>query len=257
MYGSTPTGWSQSYAYYITHEKPNGEKVHIPCGRVDNQILPWLKSIAVDPKLIPAIRGIYETEIKQVSENDKQTRVSELNRQRSQLKEEEAKLGRLFITGKMSEEAYNQLRREWQEKLRHLELTIAELEREATFHLDDLDAALALMAKVADLYPRLEKKQQGILLQILAKQIIVDPQGAIIEHELNSPFVYLRSLTQSLSTPGNGDGSSEHVRSGALISQKPPTHDIEGFLSMLRFDSREKVHALGHYVDPEANTTAI
>ena len=52
----------------------------------------------------------------------------------------------------MSEETYNQLRREWQEKLRHLELTLAELEREVSFHLDDLDAAMALMAKVADLY---------------------------------------------------------------------------------------------------------
>lgn len=143
-----------------------------------------------------------------------ETRVSELNRQSSQLKEEEAKLGRLFITGKMSEEAYNQLRREWQEKVRHLELTIAELEREVTFHLDDLDAAPALMAKMAELYPRLEMKQQGTLLQILAKRIIVDPQGAIIEHELNSPFVYLRSLAGNLSPPDIGDGSSEHVRSG-------------------------------------------
>jgi hypothetical protein len=127
-------------------------------------------------------------------------------------------LGRLFITGKMSEETYNQLRREWQEKLRHLELTLAELEREVSFHLDDLDAAMALMAKVADLYPRLEKKKQGILLQILAKQIIVDPHGKIVEHELNSPFVYLRSLVQNLSTPQSGEGSLEHVRSGVLFT---------------------------------------
>jgi hypothetical protein len=70
------------------------------------------------------------------------------------------------------------------------------------------------MAKVAALYPRLEKQQQGILLQILAKQIIVDPHGKIVEHELNSPFVYLRSLVQNLFTPRNGEGSSEHVRSG-------------------------------------------
>lgn len=116
----------------------------------------------------------------------------------------------------MSEETYNQLRREWQEKLRHLELSIAEREREVTFHLDDLDAALALMAKMADLYPRLEKKQQGTLLQILAKRIIVDSQGAILEHELNSPFIYLHSLVQNFSTPESGDGSSEHNRSGVL-----------------------------------------
>ena len=120
----------------------------------------------------------------------------------------------------MSEETYNQLRREWQEKLRHLELTLAELEREVSFHLDDLDAAMALMAKVADLYPRLETRQQGILLQILAKQIIVDPHGKIVEHELNSPFVYLRSLVQDLFTPRSGEGSSEHNRSGVLFTNQ-------------------------------------
>ena len=89
----------------------------------------------------------------------------------------------------MSKETYNQLRREWQEKLRHLELTLAELEREVSFHLDDLDAALALKAKVADLYPRLEKKQRGILLQILAKQIIVDPLRGTF-HKSNFPLLF-------------------------------------------------------------------
>ena len=45
---------------------------------------------------------------------------------------------------------------------------------------------------------------------------------------------------QGLSTPGNGKGSSEQVPLGASISQRPPTQDVERFLSMLRFDSRGK-----------------
>ena len=53
-----------------------------------------------------------------------------------------------------------------------------------------------------------------IRLQILVKRIIVDPQGAIIEDELNSPFVYLCALAENLSAPGSGDDSSEHVRLG-------------------------------------------
>lgn len=257
MYGSTPTGHTQSYAYYITHDQVDGKTLHIPCGVVDNQIPEWLRAISVDPELIPAIRSIYEAEVKKVSNNDRETRVSELTHQRSQLKDEEARLGRLYITGKMSEETYNQLRREWQEKLRHLELTLAEFEREVSFHLDDLDAALALMAKMADLYPRLDKKQQGILLQILAKQIVVNPHGEIIAHELNSPFVYLRSLVQGLFTPENGKGGLDYLHVGASISQNPPTDDVERFLSMLRFDSRGKVNALGRYADPKAIETGI
>jgi hypothetical protein len=83
-------------------------------------------------------------------------------------------------------------------------------------------------------------------LQILAKRIIVDVTGEIIDYELNSTFVYLRSLLQDLSsTPGDGEGGSEHVPLGASVSQKPPTDSVERFLSMLSFDSREKVNALG------------
>ena len=81
---------------------------------------------------------------------------------------------------------------------------------------------MALMAKVAARYPRLDKKKQSILLQILAKQIIVDPHDKIVDHELNSSFVSLRSLVQNLSTPGSGEGSSEHVRPGVLFTNQIP-----------------------------------
>jgi hypothetical protein len=76
---------------------------------------------------------------------------------------------------------------------------------------------------------------------------------------LNSPFVHLRwvVVVQDLSTSGNGKGGSEHVPLGASVSQRPPTLDVERFLSMLRFDSRGKVNALGGYADPEASKTGI
>ena len=89
----------------------------------------------------------------------------------------------------MGEDTYERLRKEWQEKLRNLEITPSELEKEAVVHLDDLDAALALLAKIPYLYPRLDKKQQSTLLQILAKRITVDSDGEVKDHELNSPFV--------------------------------------------------------------------
>jgi len=216
MYGSTPTGHSQSYSYYITHAKPFGKKLHIPCDTIDEQIPAWLKGMAIEPALIPAIRTVYEADVKKATTNDREGKVTELNRQLAQLKEEEARLGRLFITGKIGEGTYNQLRAEWQEKLRNLELSLADLERDASIHLDDLDAALALMAKIGVLYPRLDEKQRSTLLQIMAKRIIVDRDGEIVDYELNSPFVYLRSVADGFSTPGNGEGGSEHIRVGAL-----------------------------------------
>jgi hypothetical protein len=68
-------------------------------------------------------------------------------------------------------------------------------------------------------------------LQILMKRIIVDPQGATIEHELHSPFVYLCALVEHLSALESGDGSSEHVRLGVLSHKSnfplrfPSTHN--------------------------------
>lgn len=219
MYGSTPSGRSQSYAYYIIHTSDQNKQLHIPCEAVDEQIPAWLRGIAVDSALIPAIRNIYESEVRKITTSDRDVKLSGLNRQLSQLKEEEARLGRLFITEKISEEVYSKLRSEWQEKLRHVELTLAELEHDATVHLDDLDTALLLLTKIADLYPRLDEKKRSVLLQIIAKQIIVDADGEIIHHQLNSPFVYLRSLVDDLSAPGNGEGGSEHIREGALIRE--------------------------------------
>jgi hypothetical protein len=53
------------------------------------------------------------------------------------------------------------------------------------------------------------------------------------------------------------EGGSEQVLIGAQISKKPPTDHVDRFLFMLRFDSREKVNALGRYVDPKVSKTGI
>src|ERR687892_761053 len=53
-----------------------------------------------------------------------------------------------------------------------------------------------------------------ILLPILTKRIIVEPHGEIIDYQLNSPVFYLRSPIRNVSTPGKGEGSSEHVPLG-------------------------------------------
>jgi hypothetical protein len=47
-------------------------------------------------------------------------------------------------------------------------------------------------------------------------------------------------IVHTVFSPGFREGGSEHVPLGASISQKPPTAEVERFLSMLRFDSREK-----------------
>lgn len=175
------------------------------------QIPGWLRWITVNPELVPQIRKVYEAQLNQVTQDERETKVDELNRSLSRLREEETHLGRLLITGKMSEEVYDQLRSEWIEKIRHAETSLDELERNTGYHLSDLDAALALMTKLAILYARLEEKEQAILLQILAKRIIVDSLGEIINYDLNSPFRYLESVTKNFRVSDNTGRGSEQV----------------------------------------------
>lgn len=218
MYGSTPSVKDRNYPYYITQAEVNGKKLHIPCNSVDTQIPEWLDGISVASTLYGQIREIYRAEIQQAASSDKGKRLTELRKQFTQVKDEEARLGRLYIGGKITEMAYEQLHSEWQEKLRNVELGIAELEREPAIQVSDLDIALVLLTKIGGLYPRLDEKQRSTLLQILAKRIIVGSDGEIIDQELNSPFLYLSSIASVVSAPRNREGcGSKQIHDGAPL----------------------------------------
>ncbi|KPK10978.1 MAG: hypothetical protein AMJ56_06950 [Anaerolineae bacterium SG8_19] len=47
---------------------------------------------------------------------------------------------------------------------------------------------------MSKLFERLDDKAKANLLQILTNLIIVDPDGCIVDHELNRLFGYLRKL---------------------------------------------------------------
>lgn len=215
MFVSTPTGHSRSYPYYHTHTKPRGKKIYVQCGVVDGQIPNLLSGVVVDAKRIPLIRDTYTKEVKKASRDDRENKLTEYKRQLVQLRDEEARLGRLLISNKISEDTYDQLRKEWQEKQRAIQVKIIDLERETSMCLDDLDAALVLMTKLSFLYKRLAEKERSILLQVLFKRIIVDEQGQIIDHELNSPFSYLRNIADSFRTLDTNRRGSEGIPLGA------------------------------------------
>jgi len=103
--------------------------------------------------------------------------------------------------------------------------------------VDDLEVALVLMTNIEILYGRMNEQQRTNLLQMFVKRIIINSQGEIIGHELLSPFEYLSALINHSNGENEEESGSEQVRDG---SQVKPLDDIERFLSMLRFDSREK-----------------
>jgi hypothetical protein len=54
-------------------------------------------------------------------------------------------------------------------------------------------------------------------------------------------------------SPDFREGGSEQIREGASNFQKPPTDNVERFLSVLRFDSKGKSEYFGHFTGPEVN----
>ena len=214
MFGSTPSSSHKSYAYYITHANLAGNKLRLQTSIVDGQIDDWLGGITINPDLIPTIREVYQKEIRQVTTDNKEENLDQLKRKLLHVKEEEANLGRLLITNKMSEETYDKLRFEWQDKILNLRLQIENMEFDASKYLDDLEIALALLSNISSLYERLEEKQKNELLQIIAKRIIINPEGEIISHELHSPFSYLVTLIEALSTSNEEGYRSEYIHDG-------------------------------------------
>ena len=214
LYGSTPSGRSNRYSYYVTKSKLSGKKIRIRCSLVDDQIPDWLGGITIDPELLHSVSQVYQEDVAEVTEKGRDAKLSDLRRKISRLKEEEAKIARLLILSKVSEDTYNNLRVEWHEKLCLAKNTLAEMEKETTIHLSDLDLALALMVHLPELYDRLKKNDQVTLLHILAKCIIVNPQGDIVDHELRSPFMYLRAIADNF-YKSKGCGSV-HVQPGPL-----------------------------------------
>ena len=158
MFGSTPSGKSKSYSYCLTHSKVEGRKFWIQARLVDTHIPDWLSGITIDSEIVPEIRKIYQNEIRKVTSENKEETIDQLKRKLLLLKEEESNLGRLLITGKISEEAYDKLRAEWQEKTLNLRMKIEEMEFDASKYLGDLDIALALLANASTLYERLDEK---------------------------------------------------------------------------------------------------
>lgn len=231
------------YSYYVTHAKPRGKITRFQCKVVDTHFPDWLNKIKIDPDRISEVREVYKREIFSTTNEGRDDKIAGLKRMISQLREEEARLGRLVITGKMSEETYDQLRGEWEVKLQRVEKNLASMEREVRISIDDLDMALVLLVKLPTLYCRLDQKQQVYLLQILAKRIIVNDEGAIIGQELNSSFIYLRAISESIVS--NQPQSSDQIRLGAHESDKTaPTNSVEQFLSLIRFEQRGKLKDL-------------
>lgn len=228
MHGSTPKGRSRHYKYYTTIRKVKGTWYATPAETVEEQIHPLLIRIGIDPKSLPAIRKQYQEHLASLNGPHIAERIEQLHERIQRLEAEEAALARLYAQGQLTEKNYSALYREWQGKVFETEQQIAQLESDRKEVADDLEMALLLLAAVPKVFDRMEIPEQERLLRILFRRIIIDTQGKVIDFELNSPFVYLTSLTESLpprSSKGRG-GRTQKVAGSSRFRPVLPNADV-------------------------------
>jgi hypothetical protein len=121
---------------------------NIRCMLIDQQIPDVLAGIQVDPDLIPLIRASYTKEVARKLGHLRPAEREQLQQQLGQIDKEEARALRLYVTGKITEQVWNEMWAEWQDRRRTLRTSLEAAETQSGLHIDNLDSALTVIAKV-------------------------------------------------------------------------------------------------------------
>ncbi len=89
--------------------------------------------------------------------------------------------------------------REWQDRRNQIRLALESLDAQQETHIDNLDAALEIIATVGIVYNDLERSDQRELLHHMVERVIVDPDGNVTL-ELQAPFAYLNDISDAVRT---------------------------------------------------------
>ena len=181
------SGGSRYYCIYSSN-------TNILCKVVDAQIPQWLAGLQVDDTLLPSLRQAYMDDVDQHLARSAKTERQELEDQLKSINEEETRMARQYAAQKLSEQIWEMLWQEWQDRRAAIRTTLALLEDSREMHLDSLDVALTLISKAAILFNKLELENQHQLLKHMVRRVIIDPQGVIVKIELLPPFGYLQQL---------------------------------------------------------------
>ena len=171
--------------------------INFLCSSIDGQIVEALQCVQVDPDLIPLIRAAYTDDI---AEKMGHLRPDEREQMLTALKsidEEEVRMMRLYAAGKVTESLWDIQWREWQDRRSRIRMSLEGLEGQQQVYIQNLDAALKIIAQVGIVYNRLERSDQKELLRYMVERVIVDLAGKI-RLELRAPFAYLQDITDQI-----------------------------------------------------------
>lgn len=195
----------------------NAGGVSFLCRDVEEQIPLELMRIQVDPELIPLIRASYTHELAQKLGHLNPDEKYQLEAALKVVDEEEARMARLFASGKITEAIWDNLWAEWQDRRYKLRQSLETVQREEEFHINNLDTALGIIGKIGVLYNVLERSDQKELLRQVVERVIVNAEG-IVKLELRTPFAYLKDLTDEIRSVRLREGIRPQMKNGREIS---------------------------------------
>lgn len=111
--------------------------------------------------------------------------------------EEEVRMMRLYAAGKVTESLWDIQWQEWQDRRSRIRMSLEVLEGQQQVYIENLDAALKIIAQVGVVYNRLERSDQKELLRYIVERVIVDPVEKI-RLELRARFAYLQDITDQV-----------------------------------------------------------
>lgn len=170
------------------------------CWKVDAQIANHLRAIKIDSTVLPEVRKVYLADMNRYT-SDRHRETETLQNAMKKLEEKEINLWRAFTEHGMRPQVYEKLSREYDDERKRIAAAIEFIKRENGEVVENLDAALAAIAEIADRYAEHTPQRQRDILKQMVKRVIIDPEGRIIRLELKPPFNYLETLAK-----GSADG---------------------------------------------------
>ncbi len=151
--------------------------INFLCSSIDGQIGDALKRVQVDPDLIPLIRAAYTDDIAEKMGHLRPDEREQMLVALKSIDEEEVRMMRLYAAGKVTESLWDVQWQEWQDRRARIRISLDGLEGQQQVHIENLDAALKIIAQVGIVYNRLERGDQKELLRYMVERVIVDPAG--------------------------------------------------------------------------------
>ncbi len=137
---------------------------------------------------------------------------------------------RLYASGKVTESLWDSQWQEWQDRRASIRHSSDGLETQQQIHIENLDAALKIIAQVGIVYNRLDCSDQKELLRHMVERVIVDPAGNT-RLELRAPFAYLRDISDEVRGAGKSSGKGKKAKTARISSGLGSGNCSDNFLS--------------------------